>query len=134
MFAEKVRALMKSKGMSQVELASRIGTRQQVVSRWLDKDKPPKARYLARIAVELGVSVDYLLDDGQAKFRPVLDPEEAKILDLAREIGYQVARRRLLRMDDADYRPSAQDEPKRDAKQGRDSDPEQPPGRKDQAG
>jgi transcriptional regulator with XRE-family HTH domain len=59
--------LLKARKASQTELAEAIGTSQQVVSRWLETNTPPKSVYLLRLSRYLDVPVDYLIDDDQVE-------------------------------------------------------------------
>jgi transcriptional regulator with XRE-family HTH domain len=113
---------------NQKRLSVETGIQESRISRWLDKDGNPKPLQFLAIARALGVTVDYLIDDHQDEVRPLLDPDEKFILETASRLGLKAAIQRLLAttLDEGS--------PPRDAKQGRDSDPNQPPGRKDQAG
>lgn len=97
MFAEKVRKLLKKKGLSQTQLACILGTSQQVVSRWLTKDRPPKPPYLAKLAAALEVSVDYLLGDPSPVAAPTggktLEPDEEYVLQVYRSLKVDPAQR-----------------------------------------
>lgn len=98
-YAEKVRNLMRSRGLTQKALAEAIGTDQTQVSRWLSSPKKgPSPFYLLRIARALGTTADYLIDDARTEPEalPTLTEDERRILDDARIIGIPEARRRLL--------------------------------------
>jgi transcriptional regulator with XRE-family HTH domain len=87
-FATKVRLLLKRHKLTQSELAESLGTRQQVVSRWLEADKPPKAIYLLKLAKALQCSVEYLIDDLMEKpGGDGLSCEERYVLRVFRDSG-----------------------------------------------
>ena len=67
MLAERIREVRTARGMSQVELAKRIGVTKQSVSNWENDNIQPSIDMLARVADSLSVSTDYLLgrDDRQ---------------------------------------------------------------------
>lgn len=53
-------------GLSQVELAEKIGVQQQTIAFWEQSDKPPRSDVLADLANALGVKVEALLVEGTA--------------------------------------------------------------------
>ena len=57
----KIAEARKAKGWNQQELAERIGTTQQVISRYESGDRDPKASVIAAMSSALGVTVSYLL-------------------------------------------------------------------------
>ena len=62
---QKIQALRKQRGLTQEQLAQRLGVSRQAVSRWeLDASLPETANLLPRGEV-LGVSLDILLDPAQ---------------------------------------------------------------------
>lgn len=61
-FSSRVKHLLRIHGLSQSELARRIGVRQQTLCTWISRDTPPtKVTHLAAMARHLGVSMDDLL-------------------------------------------------------------------------
>jgi transcriptional regulator with XRE-family HTH domain len=90
-------------GWVQKQLSIATGLGESRISRWLAGDGNPKPLQFLSIARALGVTVDYLLDDSRSS----LDADEARILMIAREVGYEVARRRLLQLDDDGKRQPA---------------------------
>ena len=62
-FEEKLIALRKKNGMSQEELADRLGVSRQAVSRWELGATLPDAPNLLKLSDLFGVSIDYLLRD-----------------------------------------------------------------------
>lgn len=61
LFNERLRELRISQGISQVELAKKLGVTKQSVSNWENDNIQPSIEMLIKIAVCLGVSTDYLL-------------------------------------------------------------------------
>ncbi|MEA4989087.1 MAG: helix-turn-helix transcriptional regulator [Anaerovorax sp.] len=59
-FAEKISKLRKNKGMTQQELAEKLGVTNKAVSRWETGEGYPEVTLLAPLSNCLGVTVDYL--------------------------------------------------------------------------
>ena len=66
-FEEKLMSLRKKSGMSQEDLAERLGVSRQAVSRWELGTTLPDAPNLLKLSDLFGVSVDYLLRDDYDK-------------------------------------------------------------------
>ena len=62
-FEEKLMALRKKNGMSQEELADRLGVSRQAISRWELGATLPDVPNLLKLSDLFGVSTDYLLRD-----------------------------------------------------------------------
>lgn len=62
MFGENIQNLRKSYGLSQVELARKLGVTKQAVSNWENNNILPSIDMLIRIARFFSVSCDYLLE------------------------------------------------------------------------
>src|SRR5262245_31900634 len=60
-FATKVVELRKEKGLSQIELAQKLGVGQQIVSGWETGKNMPQVERLIKLAELFKVSLDYLL-------------------------------------------------------------------------
>lgn len=60
-FAERLGALLEERGMTQLELAARVGVTRAAMSRYVSGEREPRFVTLVRIAEELGVHVDDLL-------------------------------------------------------------------------
>lgn len=58
---KKLRAARLSAGLTQTELAEKVGCHQKDVSRWEAGQHAPGARTLKKLAVALGCSVDELI-------------------------------------------------------------------------
>ena len=64
-FSEKLIRLRKREGLSQEALAEMLGVSRQAVSRWEQGTALPDGGKLLPCARQFGVSVDWLLDEGQ---------------------------------------------------------------------
>lgn len=64
-FSEKLVRLRKREGISQEELALYLNVSRQAVSRWEQGTAMPDAGNLLKLKQRFGVSVDWLLEDGQ---------------------------------------------------------------------
>ncbi|MBR5386918.1 MAG: helix-turn-helix transcriptional regulator [Clostridiales bacterium] len=62
---EKVKELMKKKGINQKELAFLSGITESSISRYLAGDKNPRMDIIVNVAKALEVSTDYFLEDEQ---------------------------------------------------------------------
>ena len=80
-FGERLTALRKARGLTQVQLAEMIGSTQRAVSRYETIADRAPAPVLAKLAQALGVSTDELL--GIKRIRPVAsmtdDPEARRL-------------------------------------------------------
>lgn len=92
-FAKRLEALLQVRGMTQLELAARVGVTRAAMSRYVSGDREPRFVTLVRIAEELDVSVEELVpsegdpvqsalrivartpltEEQRAQFRKVLD-------------------------------------------------------------
>lgn len=61
--SEKVASLRKAKGMSQEDLAERLGISRQAISRWESGSAMPDAGNILQLSKLFGVTTDYLLND-----------------------------------------------------------------------
>ena len=77
MLDQRIRALRQARGMSQVELARRLGVTKQSVSNWENDNIQPSIEMLQKLAAALSVSTDYLLglEDGERLDVSGLAPE-----------------------------------------------------------
>lgn len=62
---EKVKELMRSKGINQKELSSLSGISESSISRYLAGDKNPRMDIIVNVARALEVSTEYFLEDDQ---------------------------------------------------------------------
>lgn len=60
-FGDRLQGLLQDQGVTQKELAIRIGTTEATISRYVSGDREPKADVLANIATALHTTSDYLL-------------------------------------------------------------------------
>lgn len=58
---QRIRTLLRNSGMSQRELAERVGATESAVSKYVSGEREPRAEVLANIATALGTTVEYLL-------------------------------------------------------------------------
>lgn len=63
MFSSKLKEIRAKKGLSQAELAKRLGVTQQAVGRWERDKNLPDNDVLKKISSLFGVSIDFLLDN-----------------------------------------------------------------------
>lgn len=59
--AERIRELMKENGLNQVQLAEKVGIKQNTISSWLNGKKEPSITSLWLLADYFDVDVDYLI-------------------------------------------------------------------------
>lgn len=101
-FVAKLKTLMDARGWKQADLARASGVADSTVSHWLKrkiKGKPDLDTGL-KLARAFGVPLDFLADDDADEPPGAMDPELAKIVDLAGSLTYPVAHARLLRLPD----------------------------------
>lgn len=72
---EKIFNQRKLKGMSQEELAEKIGVSRQAVSKWETGEALPEITKLKALAEVFGVTTDFLLNDDEERYS---DPNERK--------------------------------------------------------
>jgi transcriptional regulator with XRE-family HTH domain len=60
-FGQRLLAAREAAGLSQTDLAAKLGVSQSNVSFWESWDKPPRGEVLPKIAAAVGASVDELL-------------------------------------------------------------------------
>ena len=73
-FSELLKQCRKKQGISQAELAARLGVTQQAVGKWESGKSSPDPSTVARIAGILGTTADYLL----GLYRPAADLSETE--------------------------------------------------------
>ena len=81
--AEKILALRTERGMSQDDLAEKLGVSRQSVSKWETAQSTPDLDKIIKLADLFGVSVDQLVRDGERPRPP--EPPEAKVIYVERE-------------------------------------------------
>ena len=90
MFSSRLKELRAKKGLSQAELAKRLGVTQQAVGRWERDKNLPDNDILKKISVMFGVSLDYLLDNNTQRNDglPPLTPKDER--QIARDLENMV--------------------------------------------
>ena len=73
---EKISALRKQKGLSQEQLAEKIGVSRQSISKWELGKSAPDLNNIIALSNFFGVSTDYLLKNASAKGEPIKDNDE----------------------------------------------------------
>ena len=71
MLNERIKELRTARGMSQVELAEKLGISKQSVSNWENDNIQPSIQMLVKIARTFSVSTDYLLGEDERSFLEV---------------------------------------------------------------
>lgn len=61
-FSTRLRDIVESRGISQAWLADRVQTTEATISRYMTGVHKPNLEIVARIAKELNVSIDYMMD------------------------------------------------------------------------
>jgi len=77
-FEEKLMTLRKKAGMSQEDLADRLGVSRQAISRWELGSTLPDAPNLLKLSDLFGVSIDYLLRDDYESERDLPPVQEMR--------------------------------------------------------
>ena len=85
MLHEQIRRLRTAHGITQVELAHRLGVSKQSVSNWESNNIQPSIELLEKIADLFGVTTDYLLGR-----------EDLQVLDVSGLTAQQVAHLQML--------------------------------------
>lgn len=102
--SEKITRRLDERGQSQIWLAAAVGSNPTQVARWADskkgKSSRPSYRELLMISRALELPLEYLCDDecdDPAKVsKESLTREQRKILEIAGDVGYELALKRLL--------------------------------------
>lgn len=66
-FAEKIKELREEKGLSQQQLANELKISQSAIAKWELSKTQPTAKTLLLVAKYFDVSLEFLLDDEDAK-------------------------------------------------------------------
>lgn len=89
MIADKIKVLREQRGMTQAELARRLGVTRSGVNAWEMGITVPSTQYIVELALLFSVSTDYLLDMPSTKALPVdglTDSEIAALLALIKSL------------------------------------------------
>ncbi len=79
MLNERIRELRTNSGLSQVELAEKLGISKQSVSNWENDNIQPSIDMLLKIARTFNVSTDYLLDEEEHTFLEVTNLTKTQV-------------------------------------------------------
>jgi transcriptional regulator with XRE-family HTH domain len=82
LFGERVKALREAAGMTQTDLAERMGVSPQGVQKWESGASSPRFSRLYGLSEVLGVPVSHLLPDDPKLVQPI-DPDDLKLRMLA---------------------------------------------------
>ncbi len=94
---EKIEKLLSDRGWKQIDLAEAIGVSKQRVSQWMQGTGQPKPYHLLRMARALNVPMEFLADDTMEDIAAQgVSAEEMKVVEMARVLGLEEAKRRLL--------------------------------------
>ncbi len=104
MTGEKLRALIKASGFSQAEVSRRLEVATGTMSNWCKGATSPDLKNAHAIARFFGVSLEYLADDSLDEPPATGEAWESEIMNMVRDLGPALARRRLLGLPD-DARP-----------------------------
>ena len=74
-FGATLTALRKSKGLSQEQLAEKLGLTRQTISKWELNQSSPDINYIIQLSDFFGVSADCLIKGEQAEVSPSCAPE-----------------------------------------------------------
>ena len=82
-FSERIKVLREEKGMSQVELAKRLGVHRSIVSSYENQTRLPSIQMLSKLAYFFNVSMEYLLGINKNKTIDVSDltPEQISAIN-----------------------------------------------------
>lgn len=79
MLNQQIRVLRQARGISQVELAKRLGVTKQSVSNWENDNIQPSVEMVVKLAGVFSVSTDYLLGLEQGEYLDVTGLSQEKI-------------------------------------------------------
>lgn len=85
MLGERIKSLRKQKGLSQAELGKIVGLSYAQIGRYETKGMQPSADVLKKIATELGVSPDYLLN-GSAEDKAIANLDDKDLIKQFKEV------------------------------------------------
>ena len=90
-FTDNFKNLIEEKGFTQKEIAKRLNTTQQTISRWINGQNQPDLNLLFQISKILECSTDYLLgiedDYGIIRTESTLSINEEQIISLYRKLN-----------------------------------------------
>ena len=88
-FSEKLLELRRREGLSQEQLADRLGVTRQSVSKWESGTAAPELSKLIALSELFSVSVDYLVKDylEEPETPPAASPETGKLAEQVEELS-----------------------------------------------
>jgi transcriptional regulator with XRE-family HTH domain len=100
---QKIETWLDSRGWNASQLAEACEVSPSTVGRWLKHRRDPRRPELVRLAGVMGVSLDYLADDGIDE--PPAPVVTQRIIDAVRTLGEEAAYRRLLATENDASKP-----------------------------
>lgn len=85
-FVKRLVELMENANMTQIELASKIGTTNVTISRYMSGERAPRIEIVAEIAKVFNVSIDYLLGLPTGKKQRFIENES--MIDLYKIVNH----------------------------------------------
>lgn len=109
-FADRLTHHLETKQWNYADLRRAMGNAVSIstVSRWASGEREPRLSEALLVAQALEVSLDELAENPKRQ-KPVIDPEDAKVLDMVRILGYEIAKKRLMNLKPEDVRPGQWD-------------------------
>ena len=86
MLNEQIKKLRTAQGISQVELAKKLGVTKQSISNWENNNIQPSVDMLVRLAHYFSVSTDFLLDIDHRKYLEITGLTDAEISHISQII------------------------------------------------
>jgi transcriptional regulator with XRE-family HTH domain len=116
-FAAKLTDYMARKNLSLGDLADVLGVSKDTVSRLAKDDADPRISLIQQLAAYSNLPVSYWADDKMEEPPPSPNADETTVLRLARELGYDLAIKRLalvpeIRIDGRIVSPKDQSSPR----------------------
>lgn len=87
---QKICDLLDAQGYTQQDFEGLTRLAKNRISKWKDKKGEPTARQIHRIARQLGVSIDYLVDDSQDEPVAEFTPDEVFLVRTFRSLGLEI--------------------------------------------
>lgn len=88
-FAERLKYLRKTRGVTQTELAKHLGCRNNTISSYETAEHQPEYNVLMQIAEYFHVSVDFLLGADLSADKLECIPEEIRLIQLYRMLDFE---------------------------------------------
>ena len=86
---ERIKAARKNAGMTQAELADKLGIPYQSIGQWERNQRNPKLETLRKIAAVLGCEITGLLDPAEYSFKIISAPDTDLLQQMVREVVQQ---------------------------------------------